>query len=158
MAKPLHDPSAAQAFDIHTSIELARRGTWDRIAFTAAFAVIALLILPWMAPAAWVASILFWELVVVPRTDRIVIGLRKEHASVAFAIQNLISASLYPVAPLLCLIDGSPAGVAMALAWFCGSVLTNFIHFNANRLLLLATMVPVVIASIIGPLLAYGLT
>jgi PAS domain S-box-containing protein len=58
---------------------------------------------------------------------------------------------------LLGLIDGSPVGVAIAATWFGGSVLTTFIHFNANRRLLMATLLPAVTAAIIGPALSYGL-
>ncbi len=44
----------------------------------------------------------------------------------------------------------------MATTWIAGAILTTFIHFNASPRLLVATMLPLCIATVVGPTLAYG--
>ncbi|EJL27380.1 PAS domain S-box [Caulobacter sp. AP07] len=149
--------ATAAPFDVRTSIELARRGAFDRIAFAVLYAGLSLLIAPWPAVLAWISTILAWELVLAPRLDRFVTKLLEPRASAAFATTNMVGAGLYQCVTLLGLMDGGSIGVAIAATWFSGSVLTTFIHFNANRRLLLATLFPAVMASVIGPALAYGL-
>ena len=147
---------AAGVLDVTTSIELARRGTWDRIGFAAVFGVIALYVVPWMAAVVWVSMILAWELVLIPNIDRAVARLREEQGAKVFLVTNFCGAVVYQWLGLLWMADGSPVGLAMAATWIAGSILTNFIHFNGSQRLLLATMLPVCIVAVAGPALAYG--
>ena len=149
--------ATAGPFDVGLSIELARRGAFDRIVFSVLYGAISLLIAPWPAVVAWISTVLAWEVAIAPRLDRRMVKLQEPRASLVFAIANLIGASLYQCVTLIGLTDGSPVGVAIAATWFGGSALTTFIHFNANRRLLLATLFPAITAAIIGPILAYGL-
>ncbi|MBI5940851.1 MAG: response regulator [Caulobacterales bacterium] len=139
-----------------TSIELARRGTWDRIGFAAIFGVIGLYVVPWMASLAWVSVIVAWELLLIPAIDRVVSSLREEQGALAFVVTNFFGGVVYQWLALFWLADGSHVGVAMATTWIAGAILTTFIHFNANPRLLVATMLPLCIATVVGPTLAYG--
>jgi PAS domain S-box-containing protein len=145
-------------FDIGVSIQLARRGALERIAFAILYAGLLLLIAPWPTALAWLSAILLWEFVIAPQMDRVVVKLQEPHGPLLFAIINMVGACLYQCVTLLALIDGSAVGVAIAATWFNGSALTTFIHFNANRRLLVMTLAPAIAASIIGPVLAYGLS
>ena len=148
--------ATGESFDVGISIQLARRGALDRVAFAVLYAGLSLLITPWAEVLAWIVSILAWEFAIAPRLDQRMVKLREPRASSAFALANMVGAGLYQCVTLSALMDGSSIGVAIAATWFGGSVLTTFIHFNANRRLLLATLFPAVTASVIGPAMAYG--
>jgi two-component system, sensor histidine kinase len=151
-------PAAAAAFDVRTAVELARHGLFDRVAFAAVYAVLSLFVLPWMESAAWIGLIVVWELAIGPLLDRAVLRLREDRASAAYALCNLLSSVLFHAVAFLCLVNGSPLGVAIAATWIGGSVLNIFVFASANRQLMLATLFPVAAVSILGPWLAYGLS
>jgi PAS domain S-box-containing protein len=157
---PRDDETAAAtaAFDVQTSIELARRGAVERTVFATLYAGLLLLIAPWPIALAWLSAIVLWEFAIAPQMDRVVVKLQESRGPMVFAIVNMVGACLYQCVTLLALVDGSAVGVAIAATWFNGSALTTFIHFNANRRLLVMTLAPAIAASIIGPVLAYGLS
>ncbi|WP_332769162.1 hybrid sensor histidine kinase/response regulator [Phenylobacterium sp.] len=157
-AKVADDRSAAAvAFDVRTAITLGRRGRFDRIGFAAAYALISLHVLPWMVSAAWIAAIGAWELVAQPLIEPFLTRMREDRAAVGLAAVNFVGACLFQTLTVLWLADGSPVGVALAATWIGGSVLTTFVHFSANRTLLLATISPALMAAALGPALAFGL-
>ena len=144
------------AFDARTAVEISQRAILNRIGFAAVFAAISLLVLPWMAAVAWVSTVVVWELIVAPPLDRAVVRLPEKQASAAHALLNMIGTALYCGLPFLCLAEGSPVGVAIATTWIAGSILHNFVYASADRRLLLMALFPIVVASIVGPFLAYG--
>lgn len=146
------------SFDVRIAIELARRGALERIVFAVIYAGLLLLVARWPIPLAWLSAIILWEFSIAPGLDQRMVKLKEARASRAFAIVNMVGACLYQCATLLGLMDGSAIGMAIAATWFGGSALITFIHFNANRRLLLATLFPAIMASIIGPAMAYGLS
>jgi len=146
------------SFDVSISIQLARRGAFERVAFAVLYAGLLLLIAPWPTALAWLSAIILWEFVIAPQLDRVVVRLREPRGPMLFAIINMVGACLYQCVTLLALVDGSAVGLAIAATWFNGSALTTFIHFNANRRPLVMTLAPAIAASIIGPVLAYGLS
>ena len=154
-AKP---PAAATTFDVGTAIELARHGLFDRVAFAVVYAALSLFVLPWIEPVAWIAVIVAWELVVTPVLDRAVLRLPDGRAADAYAICNLIGAAVFQGVAFLCLVNGSPVGVAIAATWIGGSVLNVFVFASASRQLMLATLFPAAAVSLVGPLMAYGLS
>jgi PAS domain S-box-containing protein len=151
-------PAVATAFDVRTAIELAWHGLFDRVAFAAVYAGLSLFVLPWIEPAAWIAVILVWELAVTPGLDRAVLRLPEDRAAAAYALCNLVAAAIFQGVAFLCLVNGSPVGVAIAATWIGGSVLNVFVFASASRQLMLATLFPAAAVSILGPLMAYGLS
>jgi two-component system, sensor histidine kinase len=149
-------PPAAVTFDVRTAIEIAWHGLFDRVAFALVYAVLSLFVLPWTEAAAWIGAILVWELALTPMLDRAVLRLREDRASAAYALCNLVGAGLFQGVAFLCLIKGSPVGVAIAATWIGGTVLNVFVFASSNRQLMLATLFPVAAVSILGPCLAYG--
>jgi PAS domain S-box-containing protein len=153
---PSGPASAVTAFDVRTAIEIAWHGLFDRVAFAVVYALLSLFVLPWTEAAAWIGAILVWELALTPVLDRAVLRLREDRASAAYALCNLIGAAIFQGVAFLCLVNGSPLGVAIAATWIGGTVLNVFVFASANRQLMLATLFPVAAASILGPCLAYG--
>jgi PAS domain S-box-containing protein len=151
-------PAAATAFDVRTAIELAQHGLFDRVAFAVVYAALSLFVLPWIQVVAWIAAIVVWELAIGPLLDRAMLRLREDRASAAYALCNLLSSALFQGVAFLCLVNGSPVGVAIAATWIGGSVLNVFVFSSANRELMLATLFPVAAVSILGPWMAYGLS
>jgi len=156
-SQPRSGPPAT-AFDVRTAIELAWHGLFDRVAFAAVYAGLSLFVLPWIEPAAWIAVILVWELAVTPVLDRAVLRLPEDRAAAAYALCNLVGAAIFQGVAFLCLINGSPIGVAIAATWIGGAVLNVFVFASASRQLMLATLFPAAAVSILGPWLAYGLS
>ena len=151
-------PGSTPGFDLGTTLELARRGTCDRLAFAGVFAAISFLILPWKVDAAWISTLVAWEFVSGWLLDRAATRLREDRAWTAYVVISVIGSSIYQTLGLLCLANGSALGVAIAATWIGGSVLNALIYFSANRGVLLATILPQAAAAIIGPWLAYGLS
>jgi PAS domain S-box-containing protein len=148
----------AAAFDVRTAIEIAWHGLFDRIAFAVVYAGLSLFVLPWTQAAAWIATILVWELALTPMLDRAVLRLPEDRASVAYALCNLVGAAIFQGVAFLCLVNGSPVGVAIAATWIGGTVLNVFVFASSSRQLMLATLFPVAAVSILGPWMAYGLS
>ncbi|HLI66376.1 MAG TPA: PAS domain-containing protein, partial [Caulobacteraceae bacterium] len=147
----------ASTLDVRTAIEISQRGLFDRIAFAAIFAVIAVAVLPWLLPVCWIVAVAGWEWAVGPRLDAMVARLPNERAATPYALINLPGAALYQTLALICLANGSALGVAIGAVWICGAILNCFVYASANRRLLLATLAPTAVFSILGPFLAYGL-
>ncbi|HEX4180907.1 MAG TPA: ATP-binding protein [Caulobacteraceae bacterium] len=146
----------AKVFDVRTAMALSRHSRFDRVAFCVAYAVIALLVLPWQASAAWVAVIVAWEWLLAPPMDPILLTLPEDQAAAAYAGLNLIGSVIYHAVPLLSLASGTPIGIGIGVTWITGSALNAFVYANASRALLLATLAPAGATALIGPWLAYG--
>ncbi len=155
---PSGPPAAATAFDVRTAIELGRHGLFDRVAFAVVYAALSLFVLPWIQAVAWIAVIAVWELAIGPLLDRAVMRLREDRASAAYTLCNLVGSAIYQGVAFLCLVNGSPVGVAIAATWIGGAVLNVFVFSSANRELMLSTLFPVAAVSILGPWMAYGLS
>jgi len=149
-------PAVPNAFDIRTTVELSRRGLLDRLGFAGAYATISLLVLPRLEVVGWMSMILVWELVLGPLLERTVIEQPESRGSAIFPVVSLLGSSIYQALALVCLVNGSILGLAIAATWITGSVLNAFIYSSANRWLLMATLLPAVVAMVIGPWLAYG--
>jgi PAS domain S-box-containing protein len=158
----LPSAGAAQAeapvFDVKTAIEISARGLIDRLAFAGIYAAISLFALPWLAVVGWLAAILVWELALGAAIDRAIARLPENRASTAYALAGFAASALYQGVAFLCLVKGTAIGVAIAATWICGSVLNIFVYSSASRRLLVATLLPAALVSVIGPWLAYGLS
>jgi len=154
------DPSAPDigAFDTRTMVELGQHGLFDRVMFAGIFAVISLLVLPWMAVAGWFVMIGVWEWMLNPLLDRVVLRMPEERASAVYALCSVAASALYQVVAFACLAKGSALGVAIGATWIGGAVLNAFVYSSASRRLLVATLAPAAAAAIVGPWLAYGLS
>jgi PAS domain S-box-containing protein len=150
--------ASAEVFDVRTTMALSLRSRFDRVAFAATYAVISLLVLPWMAAIGWIAAIVVWEWIIAPPLDPLLLELPEEQAAAGYAGLNLIGSALYQASALMCLAGGTPVGVAIGTTWISGAVLNTFIYSNANRALLLTTLAPAAAAALVGPWLAYGLS
>ena len=146
----------ARIFDVRTMIELSRRSLFDRVAFSAVYATICLLALPWTVLAGWLATIVIWEWIIAPPLERLVVQLPERQASSAYAGLNLIGSAIYQAVALMGLASGTPVGVAIATTWIGGAVLNAFIYSNASRALLITTLAPAAATALVGPWLAYG--
>jgi len=149
-------PPPAAGFSIATSVELVLLGARDRLVYTTAYAVISLLILPWMVSAIWLSLIFIWELAVRPRLDRLALSQPPARADATYAAVNFVGSCLFHTIALLGLADGSALGVAIATTWLAGAFMSNFIYFGANSRLLWAVIGPGVAVALAGPFLAFG--
>jgi len=145
------------AFSVATSVELVLMSTRDRLVYATIYAIISLLIHPWIVPAIWIALIFVWDLGVRAVFDRIVLKQPPARAERTYAAVNFAGSCLYQVIALLGLASGSAIGVAIATTWIAGAFMSNFIYFGANRGLLLAVLGPGIATALIGPFLASGL-
>ena len=153
------DPfAAAPAFKTRTAIELAQRGTGDRIGFAGVYALISLAVLPWTWSVAWMIAIVAWELAVRPALERGVARLREERAAAIYPAVTVIGCALFQVLTLGWLAEGSAMGIALATTWSAGSALQLFVYFNSNRRLLLINFAPLLTVTAVGPWLAYGVS
>src|SRR5580700_3773250 len=96
VAQSPSDPAGnAPGLDIRTAVEIGQRGLFDRVAFAAIYAVVALAVLPWQAPLAWMLAIAAWEWGIGPRLDRMVLRLPERRAATPYAAINLPGAAIY---------------------------------------------------------------
>jgi two-component system, sensor histidine kinase len=154
------DPSAPDigAFDTRTMVELGQHGLFDRVMFAGVFAVISLLVLPWMAVAGWFVMIGVWEWGINPVLDRAVLRMPESRASAVYALCSVVASALYQVVAFACLAKGSALGVAIGATWIGGAVLNAFVYSSASLRLLIATLAPAAGAAVVGPWLAYGVS
>ena len=57
-------PDLLEGFDLSTVIEISRHGKFDRVGFSAIYAALSLLIMPWADGVAWISAIVIWEYVI----------------------------------------------------------------------------------------------
>ncbi|HEX7885443.1 MAG TPA: ATP-binding protein [Phenylobacterium sp.] len=146
----------AAGFSFDTCVQLVIRNTRDRLLFATIYAIISLLIHPWLVCAIWLGTVFFWDLVVRPGFDRLTANLPPSRAITTYAAANAIGSGLYQGVSLLALADGSALGVAIAATWLTGGFMSNFIYFGANRRLLVGVLGPAIVVALVGPFLAFG--
>ena len=158
LSEPRSNSRPPDIFDIKTMVELSARGVLDRVAFEAIYAVCTLFVLPWPVVAGWIASVVVWEVVLGPASDRAAVRMSEAPGAVFYVVCYVIAAILYQAVAFLCLVNGSAIGAMIAATWICGSVLNAFVYSSSSPRLLFATLAPVAVSSIVGPFMAYGLS
>ncbi|MDD3837052.1 MAG: ATP-binding protein [Phenylobacterium sp.] len=143
-------------FGIHTMRGLGRSSQRGRLAAAAAFALIALVPLPWAFVLGWLSAVLLWEAFSSHALDRWVVRLPQERALAAYATLNVAAASIFHALAVMSLSTGTVIGVALGIAWLSGAFTNVFAYFSGSRRLLWISLAPGVIAAVCGPLLAFG--
>ena len=151
----VYDPSR---FDVRAALELDRHGMTARVGFAGLYALMSLLVLPWPVPAAWMATIVVWELIADRWINPHIMVMSERNALRAFATVNAPASAFYGGVALASLAVGSPMGVAIGATWLAGSFMNVFIYVGANRTVLLASLLPGVAIAIVGPMLGHGPT
>jgi len=151
----VYDPSR---FDVRAALELDRHGMTARVGFAGLYALMSLLVLPWPVPAAWMATIVVWELIADRWINPQIMVMSERNALRAFATVNAPASAFYGGVALASLAVGSPMGVAIGATWLAGSFMNVFIYVGANRTVLLASLLPGVAIAIVGPMLGHGPT
>ncbi|MFC3077929.1 ATP-binding protein [Phenylobacterium terrae] len=143
-------------FGIQTTRRLGRSSQRGRLAAAAAFALIALIFLPWPFVMGWLAAVLIWEAVSTQLLDRYVVGLPQERGLAVYAVLNVAGAAIFHLLAVASLAQGSAVGVALGIAWLSGSFTNIFVYFAGSRRLLWISLAPGILAALAGPILAYG--
>jgi PAS domain S-box-containing protein len=149
--------SASDPFSLEVNVELVLAGTAGRMVYAGVFAAMALLIRPWPICAAWLALIAAWELAIRPYLDRAVQTLPGERARIAYAAVNFVGSCLFAIMGFMGLAAGSRVGLALGAVWLSGSFANIFVYFGGDRRVMTACLIPAITASIVGPLIGYGL-
>jgi len=150
-----YDPSR---FDVRAALELDRQSLTGRVGFAGLYALMSLLVLPWLVPAAWIATIVLWELLADRWINPRIMAMSERNAIRAFVAINGPAALLYSGIALAALAVGSPIGVAIGATWLAGSFMNNFIYSGANRTVLWACLFPCIAVAVVGPMLGHGPT
>ena len=145
-------------FDLRRAIELDEQSLLGRIGFAGVYALLALAVMPWQLAAAWIVSLIVWELISPRVFTPWMRGLDDDGALSVFAVSNLVGSCLYSSIALAGLAVGSPIGIAMGATWLSGSFMNSFIYYGENRRTLWSSIGPAIAAAIIGPSLLHGLT
>ncbi len=155
-----HGDAADQpdGFELRRAVELDQQGLLGRIVFAGVYALIAVAVMPWQLPAAWIASLVVWELLSPRLFTPWMRALPDDQAVSAFALSNVIGSCLYSSIALGGLAVGSPIGIAMGATWLSGSFMNSFIYFGENRRILWSSLGPGIVAAIIGPSMIHGLS
>jgi PAS domain S-box-containing protein len=148
----------SDGFDLRRAIELDEQSLLGRIGFAGVYALLALAVMPWQLPAAWIVSLIVWELISPRVFTPWMRGLDDDRALSVFAVSNLVGSCLYSSIALAGLAVGSPIGIAMGATWLSGSFMNSFIYYGENRRTLWSSIGPAIAAAIIGPSLIHGLT
>ncbi len=153
------DDAETGGFDLRRVIALDEQSLLARIGFAGVYALVALAVLPWVIPAAWMASILLLELI-SPRvlTPWFLHRLPRRAALTAYAWNSGLSSCVFNALALAALARGTPLGIALGATWLGGSFMNQFIYYGENRRILVSCLVPGIAAAIAGPLLAFGPT
>ena len=56
------DADQPDGFELRRAVELDQQGLLARVVFAGVYALIAVAVMPWQLPAAWIASLVVWEL------------------------------------------------------------------------------------------------
>jgi PAS domain S-box-containing protein len=149
---------APDGFDLRRAIELDEQALVGRIGFAGVYALLALAVMPWQLPAAWIAGLIAWELLSPRLFTPWMRGLNDDDALRVFALTNLLGSFVYSFIALAGLAVGSPIGIAMGATWLSGSFMNSFIYYGANRRTLWSSIGPAILAAVVGPFLLHGLT
>ena len=145
-------------FDLRRAIELDEQSLIGRIGFAGVYALLALAVMPWQLPAAWMATLIVWELV-SPRVFTPWMRAAKDDAALSlFGLTNLIGSFIYSFIALAALAKGSPIGIAMGATWLSGSFMNSFIYYGANQRTLWSSIGPAILSAVVGPSLLHGPT
>jgi two-component system, sensor histidine kinase len=157
--QPVQPPVAeADAFSMHSVVELDRMGIVTRVGFAGFFALASLLVMPWAFAAAWMAAIAMWEAISACVINPWTVRLPARTGVAAFASRNVIGGSLYGLVALGGLAIGTPLGAVMGAVWLSGAFMNNFVYHGENRRILIASLTPSIMIAILGPQLSHGVT
>ncbi|MFT3728603.1 MAG: HAMP domain-containing sensor histidine kinase [Terricaulis sp.] len=135
------------------------KGTWTRIVFTWAMALLAGAALPLWLTLGWAVAVTLWELAARPLFDRITAKLAHRSEPTAMAVLvvvNFVGGCLYASFPFVAFHTGTIIGVVFATAWICGAANHDFVYFSSHRSLLAATLAPLVLCSVAAPFVTNG--
>jgi PAS domain S-box-containing protein len=145
-------------FDLRRVIELDAQSLLGRVGFAGIFAAVAVVVMPWQLPAAWIAFIVAYELFGLRVITPWLRSLPERAALSAFAWNSAFGSMVFGIPAFAALAVGSPMGIAMGATWLSGSFMNNFIYYGENRRILLSCIIPAVGIAIIGPMLTHGPT
>lgn len=139
-----------------------RKATTPRAGFAVFMSAMSCTVLPVTLAVGWAALMVAWELKIrIFLEDHIVlpVAARSERAGFhVLAAIHLAGAIAYSLYPAVVWTTGEPLGMVLATAWICGSANHLFVYFSANRLVLIACIVPLAVLSLIAPFLGGGLS
>src|SRR5580700_1460486 len=116
MPAPRSDPTADSEsydpgrFDVRAALELDRQSLTGRVGFAGLYALMSLLVLPWLVPVAWITAIVVWEAVADRWINPRIKMMSERNAVRAFVTVNGPAALLYSGIALAALAVGSPIG------------------------------------------------
>ena len=149
---------ATDGFDLRRVIELDAQSLLGRVGFAGLYAAVALVVMPWQLPAAWIGFIIVYELLGLRVITPWLRSLPERAALTAFAWNSAFGSLVFGLLALAGLAQGSPMGIALGATWLSGSFMNQFIYYGENRRILLSCMIPAVGIALVGPLLAHGPT
>jgi PAS domain S-box-containing protein len=149
-------PAEAGGFDLQRVIALDEQSVVGRVGFAAVYAVVALAVMPWAIPAAWMGTIFLQELISARVLNPWFRRLPERAALEAFVWNSLFASALFNALAFAALARGTPLGVALGATWLAGSFMNQFIYYGENRRILISCLAPGIVAALAGPMLAYG--
>lgn len=152
--------AAGQPLPTREVAHIIVKGTWTRIVFTWAMALLAGAALPLWLTAMWALAATGWELLIRPLFDRAValpLARRNErHGLHALVAVNFLGGCIYAAFPFVAFHTDTAIGVVFATAWICGAANHDFVYFSSHRVLLAAALAPLVLCSILAPFMTTG--
>lgn len=141
------------------TIALIQKGASSRTIFSVIMSAIAATVVPLAPMLVWPACIVAWEFMARPALDRFALAMARHSSEEGFkslALINLAGASLYAFFPISAWMSGTPLGMVLATAWISGSASHLPVYFASHRLLMAATVAPLLFSALAAPFAAAG--
>jgi len=157
-SQTLPPPQADYGFTARGAIELDRQSLPVRIAFAGLYALLLLLVHPLALAAAWIATILCWELFTLWVINPWILRAPEDRAIGRISAANLVGSGLYSMVALAGLASPTLMGLAIGMSWLGGSFMNSFIYAGENRRVLWSTLAVSLVVAVAGPMIPHGLT
>jgi signal transduction histidine kinase len=110
----------------------------------------------------WLTVLIFWNSVLVgPLERRFVVPLVEtdiNRARFRRAAMVFLGLSLTQMLPLLAWMEGTTFSAVIATCWILSAATQIFVYYSRDRMLLLAGAIPIMVVSLAGPAIAFGLS
>jgi len=108
----------------------------------------------------WLAALVLWNAVLVPRLERgwiaPMIDRDLQLARLRRAGMVLFGLALTQTLAMAAWVDRSAFGAVVATAWSLSSATQVFVYYSRDRMLMAAGVIPIVICALAGPALSFG--
>lgn len=148
-------PTEEWSLSVAEAAALVRKATWPRLVFSLLAVLVAWPVASHAILAGWMALVVVWEFAARPALEDV---LKARGAALPPAVAyrwlaalHFIGACGYAAYPVVAWSTGTAVGFVVATSWVCATANHAFVYFAHQRLLLIATLTPLVACALVAP-------